>query len=1603
MSERTHNTWSWSWQFLRRLVMVEGAIALVGAIAFSIDPASAQIAPAADGTGTVVIQEGDRFDIQGGTLSGDGANLFQSFQQFGLSEGQIANFLSNPEIRNILGRVVGGAPSVINGLIQVTGGSSNLFLMNPAGIVFGPNASLNVPASFTATTATGIGFGGDNWFNAFGVNEYQSLVGTPQAFAFNLSQPGSIINAGNLAVLEGQNLTLLGGSVINTGQLTAQGGTITIAAVPGENLVRISQPGYLLSLEIEPTTAANGQMLPINPLDLPTLLTGVADNLDTGLSVNPDGTVQLLGSGFHVENGDVVAKNVTAQTASLSASNNLTLVESQLYTTGNLTLSADNTVQIRDSLANPLVAYAGGDLFIQGNQAIDILALNHLSQTAFVSGGNLSLVSDGIISGDAHFTSGGNISILNLNGGGGNLFSLYDPIFVVDNDYIHPGGSYIGAALKVQAGENITFNGNITINNPDITLAGADPGTDEFILGSSRSLILRAGGSIQVGNIDTRNNDGDAGSVILQAGRDISTGRILTTSITNTLSKGGSISINAGGGISITGNIASFSASGDGGDIALTAMDNIVINCTSNTFCVESFSSGDPNIEALGDSGDITFISNEGAITVNGANLNSYNPGLGNPGNIILSALSDITISGLDASTDKLGITSGNIIVTSRAGAINSRDVITTEAEKGNGGAIIINAFGDITTVTVRSNAPSASGNITFISYSGSINTSSGTINSSSQNGSGGAIDFNAPNGITTGEINTSGQQNGGNIFLESSGGAIDTTAGIINAAGGVDGGDITLKAAANIRTGEITTLLSGFNGNSGDLRLESGRDIDTTAGSIITASGSGNGGNVTLNAAVNIDTFDIDSRSISSEGGKITVSADTGNIAIRTGNITTNDNDIIFNAPVALTGDVSVTTLGEGNITFNNMVNGTHNLTLNTETGTVLFNDVVGGLTPLTNLLVFGDITTTNSGSIDITAINNITTTGIIDSSSLSNGRDINLEASGNITVSGINAQSLSMGTGGNVDITANSFRATGSFLDQNGVNASISAAGGGDGGTVIIQHGGGGITPFTVGNADINGTAGAITRGNTESEQTISPTQDYFYTYKQDAERLQIISVPGVPILPTLLPIQEPIPLPERGTNPVESLVFLIGDILKAETQIEQDPQTGDYNFSWYLYDQANLYGQRNLSLNVDGSLPIAQIDKLFEEQYEEYFGENLTDEVVTVESLQDTLKTIKTQTGKSAAVIYARAFPEGLELVLVRPENDTILPGNNAIRKFIPEAKFNTLQQTLDAFYEAVYKRKGSPDYLKLSKQLYEWLIAPLESHLEELNIDTLIFCMDAGLRTIPMAALYDEDSSEFLIEKYSIGSVPSISLTNTSYQSLKDAQVLAMGVSNFPDDLFPKDLPDLSAVEEELPIITQQLWPGEYFLNEAFTLDNLIAKSRRQSYEIIHLATHANFEKGEPSNSWIQLWDTRLTLDQLRQMGWNLPPQVQLLTLSACRTALGDENAELGFAGLAVQAGVKSAVASFWYVDDEATMALMTEFYRQLRQPNVKIKAEALRQAQLALLKGQVRSEGGQLRGLEVENGLPQLPGSPSNNPDFSHPYYWAAFSMIGSPW
>ena len=419
-----------------------------------------------------------------------------------------------------------------------------------------------------------------------------------------------------------------------------------------------------------------------------------------------------------------------------------------------------------------------------------------------------------------------------------------------------------------------------------------------------------------------------------------------------------------------------------------------------------------------------------------------------------------------------------------------------------------------------------------------------------------------------------------------------------------------------------------------------------------------------------------------------------------------------------------------------------------------------------------------------------------------------------------------------------------------------------------------------------------------------TPEPTPEAPEAAPTPPSRQEILEIPPAPE-PEIVPIPEPEPTPEPELPAPPNLTPNLRDNIAA-----------------------------NLEGNPDSL--VEQIDQLLEEQFEEEAGENLTEKDLSAENIRTTLKTIERETGTKAVVVYAltlpaKKLPPGLSsdkqlltLVLVMPEGEPIVK--------TVELEGMSLRRNIQLFSEAL-NRYQSSGYLPLAQKLYGWLIEPLEKDLQELNLDTLIFAMDAGLRQLPLAALHDGD--RFLVEQYSLGSIPSMSLTDTSYKSLKKSQLLAMGASEFPNS---NSVP-LPAVPLSLATIVDNedspgLWPGKSFLNREFTLANLEKQlGDRGVFKIIHLATHAGFNPKDRHAAYIELWDGKVSLDEMRKVKWYGQPAIELLVLSACETGIGSDREEMGFAGLAVRAGVKSALASLWQVDDMGTLAIMGQFYRQ----------------------------------------------------------------------
>ena len=430
------------------------------------------------------------------------------------------------------------------------------------------------------------------------------------------------------------------------------------------------------------------------------------------------------------------------------------------------------------------------------------------------------------------------------------------------------------------------------------------------------------------------------------------------------------------------------------------------------------------------------------------------------------------------------------------------------------------------------------------------------------------------------------------------------------------------------------------------------------------------------------------------------------------------------------------------------------------------------------------------------------------------------------------------------------------------------------------------------------------------------------------------------------------------------------------------------------------------------------VAQVEELQALQYGVQLNTNLFGEISSSEDIADNLSKLAKLTQKNAAIIYVTSLKDQLSLIMIPPiakaenmekntknllTNSLISSDNNLVksgqivRKYVKEANNLNLRKSAKEFRSQVTDFQNK-SYIKSAKKLYEWIINPLSMDLKANKIDTLIFSMDNELRSIPIAALYD--GKQFLIEKYSVGVIPSFNLTDTRYVPIVNADILAMGISQSTEDQDP-----LPSVPLEINTVSKQIWQSQNqtLLNEELTTEKIASLSTQKHFGIIHLATHGDFQAGQISNSYIQLWDQKLNLDQLKELSqrlkWNKDPKVEMLVLSACRTALGNQQAELGFSGLAVQAGVKSVLGSLWYVSDQGSLALITKFYEQLKLTS--LRSESLRQAQIGMLKGEVRITDKYLY-LSPENRIalsPELANLDSIN--LSHPYYWSAFTMIGN--
>ena len=359
---------------------------------------------------------------------------------------------------------------------------------------------------------------------------------------------------------------------------------------------------------------------------------------------------------------------------------------------------------------------------------------------------------------------------------------------------------------------------------------------------------------------------------------------------------------------------------------------------------------------------------------------------------------------------------------------------------------------------------------------------------------------------------------------------------------------------------------------------------------------------------------------------------------------------------------------------------------------------------------------------------------------------------------------------------------------------------------------------------------------------------------------------------------------------------------------------------------------------------------VEQLKAVELEDYF----CDECVDVQRLRT--RAVET-VDEHSAVVYLIPLPTRTEILVGL---------TSGLRRFTADVGADALTAEVRDFRHNLETRT-TYGYLAQAQRLYDWLIRPISGLLAEKQINTLVFVPDGALRTIPFASLHDGE--KFLIQNLAVAVAPGLSLIGPQALEHGKARLLLNGLSK-PVQGFAS----LDFVTNELRSIDPKA-ASATLLNEDFTLAQLKRKLTEEQYSVVHIASHGKFNR-DVRNTFVLTYDTRLTLNDLESL--IRPSQyrgqpVELLVLSACQTAAGDDRAALGLAGVAIKAGARSALASLWFVNDQSTSALISEVYSQLRQSPSVSKARALQAAQIKLL----------------------------NDRRYRHPCYWSPYLIIGN--
>ncbi len=373
-------------------------------------------------------------------------------------------------------------------------------------------------------------------------------------------------------------------------------------------------------------------------------------------------------------------------------------------------------------------------------------------------------------------------------------------------------------------------------------------------------------------------------------------------------------------------------------------------------------------------------------------------------------------------------------------------------------------------------------------------------------------------------------------------------------------------------------------------------------------------------------------------------------------------------------------------------------------------------------------------------------------------------------------------------------------------------------------------------------------------------------------------------------------------------------------------------------------------NQARNRIEALQIAELDNYFRE--------------ACIDTNTVLIDTVVDRDNPTTAIIYPIILSQQLQVIVKIPQQP--------LRYYTINQSQKKVEATLQQLREYTLEPDRTEDLQMLSQEIYNWLIKNIESDLENNGVNTLVFVLDGTLRNLPMALLYD--GQQYLVEKYAIAVSLGLQLFPPQPLAQESLQVLAAGLVQPPPQF--SNFPPLPEVKSEFNLIQKAGVSSKQLLDAEFTSNTLENNVNTTPFNILHLATHGQFSS-RPENTFILAADGAINVRQwdslLRRRNQTNNQPLELLVLSACETATGDNRAILGLAGTSVKAGARSTLASLWHISDRSTAILMGEFYRELTDNQV-TKAEALRRAQITLLK---------------------------KYPNYTRPGFWAPYVLVGN--